>query len=392
MQQAMGTQLGGACSLLASRQLVTDVARISEQLVMDDMLCDYWPCAGSVGSAPAVSCREKAAWPDKCGDIDELREVRRRRAVWAAEIRERYNARVVEWCDTGQGLEKQAVVVLLRPAQEDPIAVVAWRGSKKLADYFLTDISLTFHPLRRDRGDVEPAKRKGGGMFDAILGRGGPMLLLRDSPVPCATRGLWEAYAGSAAREVQQVGPRAQVARALEKLLADEPRCRLCIAGHSLGGALATLCAYDLLTTSAAARARGLTMISFAAPRFFNAGFQKAMRALQQEGALCPLRVLVPTDLVPRLPPRQIGGLHGVMPRLLLDPVRADSRKSPREPLSFQDVDRDDDDIWHAGQDMHAHTSHALYLGGECTPKRPQTVPLEVEWPLSSPAANIPAG
>ena len=68
-------------------------------------------------------------------------------------------------------------------------------------------------------------------------------------------------------------GPRARVSRAVERLLAEMPQSRLLIAGHSLGGALATLCAYDLLSTSAAARkARHVAMP--AVPRLLVGGLR----------------------------------------------------------------------------------------------------------------------
>lgn len=199
---------------------------------------------------------------------------------------------------------------------------------------------------------------------------------------PCVTRGLWQAYAGTPARELAQLGPRAQVLSALEKLLSSEPRCRVCVTGHSLGGALATLCAYDLLISSTVVRKRGVTMLSFASPRFFNYGFLKATSELQQAGMLHPLRVLIAGDVVPMLPPRQVGWFHGVQPRLTVDPLKPS--KHSRASLSFCDADDDHKDAFQIKQDIHAHTSHALFLGGECTPKRPQTIPLDIPWPLAT--------
>ena len=35
--------------------------------------------------------------------------------------------------------------------------------------------------------------------------------------------------------------------------------------------------------------------------------------------------------------------------------------------------------------DKHAHTSHALFLGGETTPTRQLTVPLSTPWPVPLP-------
>ena len=44
----------------------------------------------------------------------------------------------------------------------------------------------------------------------------------------------------------------------------------LLVTGHSLGGALATLCAYDLLTSSPIVAERGCSVLSLAGPRFFD--------------------------------------------------------------------------------------------------------------------------
>lgn len=363
---------------------------------MDDMPRDYWTASREQEDNVArldnfqarLSCREKAAWPDKCGDVAKIDEVRRRRASWAVDIGERYSARVVEWCDTGEALEKQAVIVLLRPPGEAPVVLVAWRGSKKLTDYLLTDLSLSFIPIPSNIEDSE-AQNAGHGMrLWNIISRGMPMLFPRSSDVPCVTRGLWEAYAGSATRERTGLGPRLVVQAALARLLAEEPQCRICITGHSLGGALATLCAYDLLLTSPAVRARGVTMVSFGSPRLFNAAFQQATAALRKEDKLRPMRVLIAGDIVTRLPPRQIGGMHGVQPRMALNPL-SPRGVVERPTLSFRDGEGEDVDWSGVALDLHAHTSYALFLGGECTPTRPQTIPLHEHWPLVNPLPSI---
>ena len=78
-----------------------------------------------------------------------------------------------------------------------------------------------------------------------------------------------------------------------------------------MGGALAELCAYDLLVSSRLVRRAGqLTVLSFAAPRMFNEGFQAAMGNLEALQMLTALRVMVAGDMIPRLPPRQLGGCH----------------------------------------------------------------------------------
>lgn len=50
-----------------------------------------------------------------------------------------------------------AVVLLLRPAGAAPIAVVAWRGSKKLSDYLRTDLSVSFVPVLQPAPTLVPA-------------------------------------------------------------------------------------------------------------------------------------------------------------------------------------------------------------------------------------------
>ena len=77
------------------------------------------------------------------------------------------------------------------------------------------------------------------------------LLLAAKGSEPCCTSGLWKAYAGDTERDRLGEGPRARVRRAVETALLEHPSCRLLISGHSLGGALAQLCAVDLLCNCA---------------------------------------------------------------------------------------------------------------------------------------------
>ena len=81
-------------------------------------------------------------------------EVRKRRSEWATALKERYSPEALAWADPAQGMEKAAAVTLLHPPPDlgcgdDPLIVVAFRGSKAASDYFVTDASPRFVPLRR---------------------------------------------------------------------------------------------------------------------------------------------------------------------------------------------------------------------------------------------------
>jgi hypothetical protein len=208
----------------------------------------------------ALRCREAAPWwaPDKVGELQELpkgREgecaVKMRRSAWAVALKSRYSPESVEWIDSGVEQEKPCTVLLLRPREgseegsEELLIVVAFRGSKTTQDYFLTDSSPRFVPLpTADWADIR----------DVVAANARFMPQLSSSPLPCATMGVWRAYAGSASRAAGGLGPRTSVVRAVERLLQAHPTARLVLTGHSLGGALCTLCAFDLLTNSSAVR------------------------------------------------------------------------------------------------------------------------------------------
>ena len=53
--------VGDRCPLLGSRQFVTDMARLSEQLVMDDMMTDYWPDEREAAAMAAAAALEAKA-------------------------------------------------------------------------------------------------------------------------------------------------------------------------------------------------------------------------------------------------------------------------------------------------------------------------------------------
>ena len=157
------------------------------------------------------------------------------------------------------------------------------------------------------------------------------MVFLSASKRPCVTLGAWKAYAGEEeAASFDGYNPRARVRRAVERLLRSYPKARLVLTGHSLGGVLSTLCAFDLIAQSEVVRSAGpLTLINFAAPRMFNQAFQDAMSTLEESGRLHALRVVVGADMIARIPPKQLGCVHGVLPRILLHPKAAAERAPP---------------------------------------------------------------
>ena len=174
------------------------------------------------------------------------------------------------------------------------------------------------------------------------------------------------------------------VRSAVEAALARQPGLPVVVSGHSLGGALAALCAFDLLSSSPRARSAGVRLVTFAAPRMFNQAFQAAMSRLGDCGALHALRVVVGGDMIARVPPKHLGSVHGILPRLLLNP------DDSLNPISFHADDPDDEDLWKIAP-TDVHICHALYLGAEVTPGDELTVPAGVTWPLgySSPSSDM---
>jgi len=76
------------------------------------------------------------------------------------------------------------------------------------------------------------------------------------------------------------------------------------VTGHSLGGALATLCAYELATREPSRRPR-VTMYTFGAPRCGNRGFAEAFAAAVPDA----WRVTNSNDIIPSVP-RLMGYAH----------------------------------------------------------------------------------
>lgn len=418
--------------LFESREFVRDMARLAEHIVMNDIPNHFWDFDGNDDAAAErlrlrLQSRERAPFfaPDKVGQVTEKPEeekaschVRWQRAKWCVAFKNQYSPSVADWIDTGIDTEKPAAVLLLTPKngktseERRPLVCVTFRGSKTLQDYVRTDASPSFIPLplgdtvelygvagsdpseagtgtggadgdgqRSDEVDGQGLLQRQRSRSEADMAEARWMPFLAAANAPCVTLGAWKAYAGE--EKADHDAPRGRVRRAVERLLKLHPKAKLVVTGHSLGGALATLCAFDLIAQSATVRAaQPMTLINFAAPRMFNQAFQDAMARLQDAGALHALRVVVGGDMIARIPPKQLGSVHGVLPRLLLDPGNAE------KPLSFSSDDPDDEALWKITPGD-SHICHALYLGGEKTPDDSSTIPKAAVWPL---ARSAPAG
>ncbi|KAK1863843.1 hypothetical protein I4F81_006397 [Pyropia yezoensis] len=95
---------------------------------------------------------------------------------------------------------------------------------------------------------------------------------------------------------------RREVVESVMALYRDRPR-PIWLTGHSLGGALATLCSYDLARRVAAPAAE-ISVVTFGAPRVGNAAF----RAVYNDLIPRHWRVVLASDVVTKLP--KLGYLH----------------------------------------------------------------------------------
>jgi len=383
--------LAGAPPLL-TREIVADVGILAEQLVMYDM-----PAGGAWEmDPPPVGSREVAApfFPDRIAELAEAPgrascQVRTQRSEWSGDLRLRREARVVEWVDTGTGTEKAACVMLWRKGLGGgPSIVVAFRGSKSANDWTRTNAGFA-SPWRRaiDLGE------------DVYSSRGWPTEALDScleaeaSPdAPWAPLGVWRAYAGAEGRTSD--APRGRILLAVAALLRDHPTAELIVTGHSLGGILAQLCAYDLLHALPAVRRPGrpIVLLPFAAPPAFPPGFQRRMRAMILEGRLRGVHVTAAGDFAPKLGSRADRGnpigwvvaaarghvTHGITQRLVLNP------RDVKRPLYYvaHGVDDDCADLAQLPFDQFGHNMYAKDLSAMQTPQRPYTVPWNAPWPL----------
>lgn len=91
----------------------------------------------------------------------------------------------------------------------------------------------------------------------------------------------------------------------------NDPDWGVLITGHSLGGAMATVCVYRLAVRDMGElRSRGvpIEMVNFGAPRVGNAAFKEELEKSPEEGSRAALlRVVNNNDWGPRLPPTWFG-------------------------------------------------------------------------------------
>ena len=170
----------------------------------------------------------------------------------------------------------------------------------------------------------------------------------------------------------------------MERLLA-ERSATLVVTGHSLGGALAQLCAYDLLHACPAARRCGVLLLPVASPPVFSPGFHARLLELVAKRSLRALHVTATGDFARRLqgsPFRALGMRadleHGVTRRLVLSP------RCKTRPLYFVADGQDDGcaDLEQHALDRFAHNCYAKDLCAMPTETRPDTVPADAEWPV----------
>lgn len=90
----------------------------------------------------------------------------------------------------------------------------------------------------------------------------------------------------------------------LSSVFRDYPEYSLFITGHSLGGALATLFAFEAACLQSSEIPTRITCINFASPKVGNIHFSRAIDYLEEIGVLRHVRVTNQSDPVPRLPVR----------------------------------------------------------------------------------------
>jgi len=86
------------------------------------------------------------------------------------------------------------------------------------------------------------------------------------------------------------------------ELLEKNPGYQLYIAGHSMGGALATLFGAEAATNESPHIPKPVTCISFSSPKVGNIAFKQVYEKLERDGLIRKVRVLNSLDPVPKIP------------------------------------------------------------------------------------------
>lgn len=230
-------------------------------------------------------------------------------------------------------------------------AFLAYRGTantiEAILDALYSQVANPFTAARTARRDAAPPPAGGSMAARAALGRGGaqcawpwPLRASADTlrsetqrpslsppchgdapPTPCAAGRFPQACACLGGATVMlhfgfvsaYAGIRASVRDALAAVHATTPIRSLYITGHSLGGALAALTAFDMAGSPPAPGGfTDMRLYTFASPRVGNPAFSRAMSAFTAPaaGPITSLYAVVnEDDLVPQLPPSVIPDL-----------------------------------------------------------------------------------
>jgi predicted lipase len=169
-------------------------------------------------------------------------------------------------------------------------AVIAFRGTEQVKwKDLLTDLNLTPTSLNPERIDDDV----------------GLPLLMRLAKSAMETEEKMKVHGGFLAA---YDSVRMQVVRMLDQITGtgDKGEWRVLVTGHSLGGALATLCAYELSERQGpAGKVQDVCMYSYGAPRVGN----KRFAALFNERVPDSWRITNRSDIIPSMP-RLLGYSH----------------------------------------------------------------------------------
>ncbi|KAL3675239.1 hypothetical protein R1sor_025187 [Riccia sorocarpa] len=208
---------------------------------------------------------------------------------------------------------------------------------------------------------------------DAVLSQIQPTSI-NGNPVPkdvLVSEGFWGAFAdfdpaksvyginGSAGKQATE-----EVKRLIEKYSGEQ--LSITCAGHSLGGALATCCAYEIAEGSINKTPSGtiipITAFTYASPRVGNVAFRERFKTL----GVKVLRIASNQDIVPCLPVGDDDDSNPIIDNVKMD-VEQTAKKTPiRDVLGFLVQKLEDailpDDYTHVGVTLALDFSKSPYL------------------------------